>query len=239
MSTLIKITDISEFVKEESLKKLVSFLGELRHLSFKRTKASTFECVVDFIHPEDARLALHLDGTLFLDRILKLDLYRDEDQLNRIARTIRVDNVQPDISLEQFKEFFSNVEGVRRMRMGNGIDKETQLGYIYVEFTTFELAQKAMRDMDQQEFHGHALRITPSRIAISKGKTSTKTGSPAFSASKVRERGERDRENDYDRRERAHHESRHDTRERKRSRGRSRDSYHRDHSYDRKRRRER
>ncbi|KAJ1513829.1 hypothetical protein HMI55_005190 [Coelomomyces lativittatus] len=158
-SSLVKVTEISEFVKEDSLKKLFSFIGDLRHVSLKRSKSSsTFEAVIDFIQPEDAKLALHLDGLYLLDRNLHLELYKDEDQLNRIARTLRVDHVPFQHTLDGLKTVFEAVEGVRRMRLGNGTDKDTHLGYAYVEFVSSEHAQLAMRKLDQVEFQGQKLR---------------------------------------------------------------------------------
>ncbi|KNE55029.1 hypothetical protein AMAG_00967 [Allomyces macrogynus ATCC 38327] len=169
-SAIVKISNVSQFVEEDKLRKLFAHLGEIKSLALK---SSAHECTIEYVKPGDALLALQLDGEPFYDRALAVEPLPaplDEDQLARIARTARIDNVPASVTLEQLRQVFAQADGVRRMRLGNGTDAMTGLGYAYVEFTGPEFQKRALAKLDGMAIEGERLKLSPSRIAISKGK---------------------------------------------------------------------
>ncbi|KAJ3374933.1 hypothetical protein GGF31_005655 [Allomyces arbusculus] len=166
----VSVACASQFVEEDKLRKLFAHLGEIKSLALK---SSGHECTIEYVKPGDALLALQLDGEPFYDRALAVEPLPaplDEDQLARIARTARIDNVPASVTLEQLRQVFAQADGVRRMRLGNGTDETTGLGYAYVEFTSSEYQKRALTKLDGMAVEGERLKLSPSRIAISKGK---------------------------------------------------------------------
>ncbi|KAI9189971.1 Protein srek1IP1 [Blastocladiella emersonii ATCC 22665] len=175
MPAWILVSNVSRHVQKDKLRKLFAHLGDIRQLVLKPADdgSPTTEAAIEFAKSDDARVAVLLDGTPFLDTALAVAAYQDEDQLQRIARTLRIDRVPLDANVDTLKALFAEaaVDGIRRMRMGNGTDPDTALGYAFVEFGNPEQKEAAVARMEGAALGEQQLIISNSRIAISKGKS--------------------------------------------------------------------
>ncbi|ORZ33701.1 hypothetical protein BCR44DRAFT_203505 [Catenaria anguillulae PL171] len=172
-SNWIVITSVSRYADEEKLRKLFAHVGEVQsiHVVAPEGSSPTSQAAIEFVKPDEARVAAHLNGIEFLDSILTVEAHRDEDQEMRISRTLRIDCVPLGVDSDKLRAFLDPlVDGIRRMRIGSSVDPETNLQYAYVEFSSAEHQMAAVEKLPGRKMDGSALRVSPSKIAISKGK---------------------------------------------------------------------
>ncbi|KAI9222218.1 hypothetical protein BC828DRAFT_404230 [Blastocladiella britannica] len=196
-----QVKNISSYAEEEKVRKLFAHFGEIRSIYLTPEPASAtggHVAAIEYLRSDDARAAVHLDGVDFFDTQLQVEPWRDDDQMMRIARTLRVDYLPLGCDTETLKtsvfEPQQLAQDVRRMRLGNGSDPNTNLGYAYVEMTDPTVVGTAIQSLAGTTLEGVALSFSPSRIAISKGKSSRPSFIPIIAKESPRiEQGDLDR----------------------------------------------
>ncbi|KAI3499063.1 hypothetical protein L1887_34856 [Cichorium endivia] len=145
----VLMDNLSFLIKEEDVKNFFKNVGEIAEIHFDmKDNYFTGHGHVEFMTAEAAQEALKLNNTPLLDQMVKLDLATEKDEHPTTthatgSKTLYLGNLSFSIEEDDVKDLFKDVGEIAEIRFA--IRNDRFLGYGYVEFTTAEAAQEALK----------------------------------------------------------------------------------------------
>ncbi|CAI9280020.1 unnamed protein product [Lactuca saligna] len=148
-SKIVLMDNLSFSIQAKDVKNFFKNVGEIAEIHFDmKEDYFTGHGHVEFTTAEAAQEALKLNNTSLLDQPLKLDLATESDHQTTTShatgcKTLFLGNLSFSIEEDDVREFFKDVGEIAGIRFA--IRNDRFMGYGYVEFTTAEAAQEALK----------------------------------------------------------------------------------------------
>ncbi|KAL4585295.1 hypothetical protein LXL04_009911 [Taraxacum kok-saghyz] len=150
-SKTVLMDNLSFLIKEEDVRKFFKNVGEIAEIHFEmKEDYFTGHGHVKFMTAEAAQEAVKLSNTSLLDRHVKLHLATESGEEHPTttphttgSKTLYVGNLSFSIEEDDVRDFFKDVGEIAAIRFA--IKNDRFLGYGYIEFTTSEGAQEALK----------------------------------------------------------------------------------------------
>ncbi|XP_023738222.1 nucleolin 2 isoform X1 [Lactuca sativa] len=147
-SKIVLMDNLSFSIQAKDVKNFFKNVGEIAEIHFDmKEDYFTGHGHVEFTTAEAAKEALKLNYTSLLDKPVKLYLATESDHQTTShatgCKTLFLGNLSFSIEEDDVREFFKDVGEIAGIRFA--IRNDRFMGYGYVEFTTAEAAQEALK----------------------------------------------------------------------------------------------